>query len=163
MTITKTFLISNVQSTGEFVSDQMFGANALHDINIDTTGAASPSFVTAISEMGVTDIRYPGGFAEVLGDILEGGVYQLGLNAIYRYRNSSKARLRTRLIKNSSTVLNGTQREVSSGHLNNMTGLNTVTLAALNEGDQISMQAHYRSASAYLLANETCFWGFKVG
>ncbi len=73
MTIIKTFSISNVQSTGEFVSDQMFGANALHDINIDTTGAASPSFVTAISEMGVTDIRYPGGFAEVLGDILEGG------------------------------------------------------------------------------------------
>ena len=93
----------------------------------------------------------------------ETGLYQLGMNAIYRYRNSSRARLRTRLVKNTSTVLPGTQREVSSGHLNNMTGLNTVTMASLNEGDQITMQAHYRAASGYLLANETCFWGFKVG
>lgn len=73
MAITKTFSITGSVRSGEYVSDQMFGGNALHDINIETDGAVRDSFSQSVEAMGITNLRYPGGFAEELGDILEGG------------------------------------------------------------------------------------------
>lgn len=73
MAITKTFSITGIERSGEYVSDQMFGANALHGINVGETGVVSGSYSNSIKEMGITNLRYPGGFAEDLGDIIEGG------------------------------------------------------------------------------------------
>lgn len=92
----------------------------------------------------------------------ESGTYVLGIHAIYEKANSNSARLRCRLTRNSSDVIQGTTREVSSGHLTTKTGLDISTLVSLSKGDTVEAQANYRNAIGYLMANETVFWGYKV-
>lgn len=64
-------------SSGQFVSDGLFGANALYGVNMSDEGsfAPSPGFVNSVRDLGITDLRYPGGHAENTIDItrLENG------------------------------------------------------------------------------------------
>ena len=66
------------------------------------------------------------------------------------------------MVRNASQAITGTTREVSSAHLSTKTGLDISTMVELSTGDTVEAQAHYRSASAYLMAHETVFWGYKI-
>ncbi|NIY97933.1 calcium-binding protein [Salipiger sp. HF18] len=58
--------------TGQYVSDDHFGANALHNINISDDGAdykPSQGFHDAIHNHNITNLRYPGGHVENTLDV----------------------------------------------------------------------------------------------
>ncbi|MGP6086703.1 DUF4214 domain-containing protein [Antarctobacter jejuensis] len=69
--------LSSAQATGTFVQEGHFGSNALHDINISTTGDFLPydGFADAVEKLDVRHLRYPGGHAENTLDVtrLENG------------------------------------------------------------------------------------------
>lgn len=69
--------LSSARKTGTFVQDGQFGANALHDINIDATGSFQPQegFAAAVDQLDLRHLRYPGGHAENTLDVtrLENG------------------------------------------------------------------------------------------
>jgi Ca2+-binding RTX toxin-like protein len=58
-------------ATGRYVSDGLFGANALHDINMSDALSGTPSlgFQEAVRAQGITSLRYPGGHAENTLDV----------------------------------------------------------------------------------------------
>lgn len=69
--------LSSAQATGTFVQEGHFGSNALHNINIDSTGGFLPhdGFAAAVDQLDLRHLRYPGGHAENTLDVtkLEGG------------------------------------------------------------------------------------------
>lgn len=58
------------QNTTTFVDPRLFGSNALADVNTDADGNPTESFIRAVRDFNVTDLRFPGGTAELLNDIL---------------------------------------------------------------------------------------------
>lgn len=63
--------LSSSEATGTYVTDGLFGANALHDINISATGDFLPNsgFAATVEAMDLTRLRYPGGHTENTIDI----------------------------------------------------------------------------------------------
>jgi len=52
------------------VSDNVFGVNALAETNTMITGDVRPGFESAINELGITLLRFPGGTMEVQNDLM---------------------------------------------------------------------------------------------
>ncbi|WP_323770764.1 DUF4214 domain-containing protein [Antarctobacter sp.] len=69
--------LASATATGTFVQDYHFGTNALHDVNISTTGDMLPhdGFAAAVDALDLTHMRYPGGHTENTLDVtrLENG------------------------------------------------------------------------------------------
>lgn len=69
--------LASATATGTFVQESHFGTNALHDVNISTTGDMLPhdGFIAAVDALDLTHLRYPGGHAENTLDVtrLENG------------------------------------------------------------------------------------------
>lgn len=61
----------NLQSTGRYVQDDHFAANALQAVNIDEHGHEGPTagFQSAIETLDINHVRYPGGATENVIDI----------------------------------------------------------------------------------------------
>ncbi|MFZ7094081.1 calcium-binding protein [Primorskyibacter sp. 2E233] len=59
------------QGTGHYVSDDLFGANALHDINLGSEVDFAPSegFQDALETNDIRNLRYPGGHVENTIDV----------------------------------------------------------------------------------------------
>lgn len=69
-----TFSISHLYSraTGQYVRKPQFGANALHEVNLNEAGDFVPTeaFTAALDAVGVANLRYPGGHVENTIDVI---------------------------------------------------------------------------------------------
>lgn len=70
MLLSKTISVSSVTLTQHSVAAAHFGGNALNRVNISEEGEISPNFLESAAALGLTDLRYPGGFMEDEGDLL---------------------------------------------------------------------------------------------
>jgi hypothetical protein len=91
------------------------------------------------------------------------GTYLLGATLTYKTNGNAGARMQGRLVLNGATAISGTTSEASGTHNSETTTLPLQTLAPLSAGDTVELQGNFCSFDGYMMAEETCFWGAKVG
>lgn len=91
------------------------------------------------------------------------GTYLLGASLTYKTNGNAGARMQGRLVLNGVTAISGTTCEISGTHNSETTTLPLQTLAPLNAGDTVELQGNFRAFDGYVAADETCFWGAKIG
>ena len=89
--------------------------------------------------------------------------YLLGANLTYKTNGNAGARMQGRLVLNGATAISGATGEASGTHNSETTTLPLQTLTPLSAGDTVELQGNFRSFDGYMMADETCFWGAKVG
>ncbi len=90
------------------------------------------------------------------------GCYSLGGTLRYK-KHLANAHLGARLLVNGSDVIPGSDVRIGGTHYTGSSTINTVTLATLNAGDTVALQCRFRSNDAYVEADASVFWGYKVG
>ena len=91
------------------------------------------------------------------------GLYQFGGHLLFKEDASNNARINARLIKNSSDALPGSFGKITGAHEDGATFINTQAVAPLVAGDTIELQGMFSGFSGYFQADETSFWGMKIG
>lgn len=91
------------------------------------------------------------------------GTYLLGASLTYKTNGNAGAHLQGRLVLNGATAISGTTSEVSGTHNSETTTLPLQTLTALSADDTVELQSNFRAFDGYVMADETCFWGAKIG
>ena len=91
------------------------------------------------------------------------GTYLLGASLMYKTNGNAGARMQGRMVVNGVTAISGTAGEISGTHNSETTTLPLHTLAPLNAGDTVELQGNFRAFDGYVMADQTCFWGAKVG
>jgi hypothetical protein len=76
---------------------------------------------------------------------------------------STTARMRGRLALNGTTEIRGSFGEVSGAHVSEATALWLQTMVPLTAGDTVELQGNFRAADGYFAADQTSFWGCKIG
>jgi hypothetical protein len=66
-------------------------------------------------------------------------------------------------VLNGATEIDSSYGEISGAHVSEARALWLQTMARLSAGDTIELQAYLRTADGYFAANQTSFWGAKVG
>ena len=89
--------------------------------------------------------------------------YLLGASLTYKTNGNAGARMQGRLVLNGATAISGATGEASGTHNSEATTLPLQTLTPLAAGDTVELQSNFRSFDGYVMADETCFWGTKVG
>lgn len=91
------------------------------------------------------------------------GTYVFGAALTFKQNASDQARMAARLIVNGTTVVAGSLHEVTSPHVSERTSLGLQAMAVLVAGDTVTLQGLMRGHDGYFMADQTSFWGYKVG
>ncbi|EDZ42841.1 conserved hypothetical protein [Rhodobacteraceae bacterium HTCC2083] len=91
------------------------------------------------------------------------GTYLLGASLTYKTNGNASARMQGRLVLNGLTAISGTTGEITGTHNSETTTLPLQTLTPLSAGDTVELQGNFRAFDGYMMADETCFWGMKIG
>ena len=82
---------------------------------------------------------------------------------MYKVNASTSARMSGRLVLNGTSEIRGSRGEISGGHVSEAMALWLQTMAALTAGDTVELQGNFRATGGYFAADQTSFWGAKVG
>jgi hypothetical protein len=91
------------------------------------------------------------------------GTYLFGATLLYKINASTSARMRGRLVLNGATEIRGSFGEISGGHVSLATALWLQTMVPLTAGDTVELQGYFRAQDGFFAADQTSFWGCKVG
>jgi len=91
------------------------------------------------------------------------GTYLFGATLLYKVNSSTSARMRGRLVLNGSTEIRGSFGESSAAHVLLATAIWLQTMAPLTAGDTVELQGYFRTQDRYFAADQTSFWGAKIG
>lgn len=91
------------------------------------------------------------------------GTYLFGATLLHKVNASTSARMSGRLVLNGTTEIRGSRGEISGAHVSEATALWLQTVAALTAGDTVELQGYFRAADGYFAADQTSFWGAKIG
>jgi hypothetical protein len=91
------------------------------------------------------------------------GTYLFGATLLYKVNASTSARMSGRLALNGTTEIRGSRGEISGAHVSEATALWLQTMASLTAGDTVELQGNFRAADGYFAADQTSFWGAKIG
>jgi hypothetical protein len=91
------------------------------------------------------------------------GTYLFGATLLYKINASGSARMRGRLVLNGTTEIRGSYGEISGAHVSEATALWLQTMVQLTAGDTVELQGCFRAQDGYFAADQTSFWGCKVG
>lgn len=91
------------------------------------------------------------------------GSYFFGASLTFKQNASAQARMRARLLLNGTDVIAGSLGEVTGPHVSEQTTLTVQSMALLAAGDTVEVQGQLRGFDGYFKADDTAFWGFKVG
>jgi len=91
------------------------------------------------------------------------GTYLFGATLLYKINASATARMRGRLALNGTTEIRGSRGEISGAHVSEATALWLQTMVSLTAGDTVELQGNFRAVDGYFAADQTSFWGCKVG
>ena len=73
------------------------------------------------------------------------------------------ARRPGRLVLNGTTEIRGSFGEISGAHVSEATALWLQTMVALTSGDPFELQGYFHPADGDFAADQTSFWGAKIG
>ena len=91
------------------------------------------------------------------------GSYLLGGSLLFALGSHPDARLSGRLVLNGASEINGTHAHASGPNIDRQTSLQFQTIADLNTGDTVELQAQMTDHPASVAATHSTFWGMKVG
>jgi hypothetical protein len=91
------------------------------------------------------------------------GTYLFGATLLYKVNASTSARMCGRLVLNGATEIRGSRGEISGAHVSEATALWLQTMVSLTAGDIVELQGNFRAADGYFAADQTSFWGAKIG
>jgi len=91
------------------------------------------------------------------------GTYLFGASLLYKVDASTSARMSGRLVLNGTTEIRGSRGEISGAHVSEATALWLQTMVLLTAGDTVELQGNFRGTDGYFAADQTSFWGCKVG
>lgn len=91
------------------------------------------------------------------------GLYQFGGHLLFKQDTSDSARINARMVKNGTDVLPGSFGRITGDHVDGATFINTLAVAPLVAGDTVELQGMCSGFSGYFQADETSFWGIKIG
>ena len=91
------------------------------------------------------------------------GTYLFGATLLYKINASATARMRGRLVLNGTTEIRGSRGEISATHVSLATAIWLQTMVPLTAGDTVELQGYFRVADGYSAADQTSFWGCKIG
>ncbi|MBY8978374.1 DUF2793 domain-containing protein [Rhodobacteraceae bacterium NNCM2] len=91
------------------------------------------------------------------------GTYLFGATLLYKVNSSTAARMRGRLVLNGTSEIRGSYGEISGAHVSEATALWLQTMVPLTAGDTVKLQGYFRAQDGYFAADNTSFWGCKVG
>ncbi|WP_299970454.1 DUF2793 domain-containing protein [uncultured Roseobacter sp.] len=91
------------------------------------------------------------------------GSYVFGATLTFKQNNSDQARLRGRFLLNGSDTVSGSLVEQTGPHVSERTTLQNQAMVLLSEGDTVELQGQLRDQDGYFMADQTVFWGYKVG
>ena len=91
------------------------------------------------------------------------GTYLFGATLLYKINASATARMRGWLVLNGTTEIRGSRGEISGAHVSEATALWLQTMVSLTAGDTVDLQSNFRAADGYCVADQTSFWGVKIG
>ncbi|WP_296644949.1 DUF2793 domain-containing protein [Roseinatronobacter sp.] len=91
------------------------------------------------------------------------GTYLFGATLMFKVNASTSARMSGRLVINGSDVLRGSYGESSATHRSDATALWLQSMAVLEAGDTVELQGFFRAHDGYFAAEQTSFWGAKIG
>jgi hypothetical protein len=60
-------------------------------------------------------------------------------------------------------TIRGSRGEISGAHFSEATALWLQTMVALTAGDTVELQGNFRATDGYFAADQTSFWGAKIG
>ena len=91
------------------------------------------------------------------------GTYLFGATLLFKVNASTSARMSGRLVLNGTTEIRGSRGQISGAHVSEATALWLQTMVALTAGDTVELQGNFRAADGYFAADQTSFWGAKIG
>ncbi|WMS41867.1 DUF2793 domain-containing protein [Acuticoccus sp. MNP-M23] len=91
------------------------------------------------------------------------GTYLFGTTLLDKINASATASMRGRFVLNGSTEIRGSLGEISATHVSLATAIWLQTMVPLTAGDAVELQGYFRVADGYFVADQTSFWGCKVG
>ncbi|KFB10719.1 DUF2793 domain-containing protein [Nitratireductor basaltis] len=91
------------------------------------------------------------------------GTYFLGANLLFKVNASLDARMRARFLLNDVAPVRGSTQSLTGAHVSEQTTLRIEAFASLSTGDTVALQGGFTGADGYFAADETCFWGMKIG
>ncbi|MCC5993786.1 MAG: DUF2793 domain-containing protein [Rhodobacteraceae bacterium] len=91
------------------------------------------------------------------------GTYLFGATLMFKVNASTSARMSGRLVINGSDVLRGSYGESSATHRSEATALWLQGMAVLEAGDAVELQGFFRAHDGFFAAEQTSFWGAKIG
>ena len=68
-----------------------------------------------------------------------------------------------RLVLNGTTEIRGSRGEISGAHVSEATALWLQTMVPLTAGDTVELHGNFHAADGDFAADQTSFWGAKVG
>jgi hypothetical protein len=130
--------------------------------NFDNFAAADTWIRIAINS---TDLNDQGSFdaATNLFTAPVAGSYLFGATVVFRENATDQVRMSARLVINGTDVVAGSRVELNGPHVSEKSTTALQTLVGLAAGDTVELQGNMRSNDAYFLADETSFWGMKIG
>lgn len=130
--------------------------------NFDNFGAADTWVKIAINTLVYNDQASFDAGTNVFTAPVD-GFYQFGGHLLFKQDTSSAARINARMLKNGTSQLAGSFGGITGDHVDGITFVNTQATAVLSAGDTVELQGMFSGASGYFQADETAFWGYKVG
>lgn len=68
-----------------------------------------------------------------------------------------------RLVLNGTTGIRGSRGEITGAHVSEATALWLQTMTTLTVGDSVELQGNFRASDGHFGADQTPFWGAKIG
>lgn len=90
------------------------------------------------------------------------GTYLLGASLTYK-QDAAATALRGRLLQNGAVQIAGSYGELAGILSSEHSTLWLQSMAALSAGDTVELQVQFPAAGAYAMADNTAFWGCKIG
>ncbi|WP_299846487.1 DUF2793 domain-containing protein [uncultured Roseovarius sp.] len=130
--------------------------------NFDNFGAADTWVKVAINTLDYNDQGVFDAGTNLFTAPVD-GLYHFGGHLLFKQDASDSARLNVRLVKNGSDALPGSFGRITGSHEDGATFVNTQAVVPLVAGDTVEVQGMYSGFSGYFQADETSFWGYKIG
>ncbi len=130
--------------------------------NFDNFGAANAWVKIAINSLSYNDQAVFDATTNLFTAPVD-GLYHLGGHLLYKRDASNTARLSARLVKNASDPLPGSFGRITGAHEDGGTFINTQTVTPLLAGETVELQGMFANSSGYFHAEESSFWGYKLG
>ncbi len=130
--------------------------------NYDNYGAADSWTKIAINDLAYNDQGTFNASSNVFTAPTD-GLYHFGGHLLFKIDSSALARMTIRMVKNGTDQVPGSFGRITGDHQDGYTFVKSQAVTPLLSGDTIELQGMFADHSAFFQADETTFWGYKVG